>query len=65
MNEANLREYHFVADDKLASASATLSASAIDDVRNCLHDCMAAISSWCSSRRLQLNEIITDPLIVL
>ena len=50
--------HHLFADDKQAYTSAA--PSAVDDIRDRLHRCVADISSWCSSRRLQLNESKTE-----
>jgi hypothetical protein len=50
--------HHLFADDKQAYTDSRL--SGIDDVRSRLHDCIADVGGWCSSRRLQLNESKTE-----
>ena len=50
--------HHLFADDKQAYTSDT--PNAVDDIRDRLRCCVANIFSWCSSRRLQLNESKTE-----
>jgi hypothetical protein len=50
--------HHLFADDKQAYASTML--DGVDEVRGRLRDCTTDISSWCASRRLQLNENKTE-----
>ena len=50
--------HHLYADDKQAYVDVPI--EAIDRARSTLQDCIADVSSWCSSRRLQLNTSKTE-----
>ena len=50
--------HHLYADDKQAYVDVPI--QAIDQARSSLQDCIADVSSWCSSRRLQLNTSKTE-----
>ena len=50
--------HHLYADDKQAYVDVPI--QDIDQARSTLQDCIADVSSWCSSRRLQLNTSKTE-----
>ena len=50
--------YHLYADDKLIYRADVINNAAL--TRQRLHDCVDDVASWCSSRRLQLNDAKTE-----